>query len=231
VKRNKQGKIDRSGQGPPRSEGVPPAGAAAAVDPNARRRLVVIVVVVLLIVGVCAVLFFATMARGANPVLVMETSMGTVKIELYERDAPITVKNFLAYVNEKHYDGTIFHRVIPDFMTQGGGFLPGMKERRPSRNPIRNESYNGLRNERGTLAMARTNDPDSASDQFFINVKHNDFLDREKAKDRVGYAVFGRVLEGMEVVDRIRAVPTRTQGPHENVPIEDVLILSIRRVD
>jgi cyclophilin family peptidyl-prolyl cis-trans isomerase len=161
-----------------------------------------------------------------NPVVVMETSMGTIKIELYEKKAPRTVKNFLDYVDEKHYDGTIFHRVIPDFMIQGGGMTPNMKEK-PTRAPIGNESNNGLKNERGTIAMARTDEPDSATSQFFINVKNNNFLDRDKARDGHGYCVFGKVIEGMDVVDKIRFVPTG----RGDVPQEDVLIKSVRRVD
>ncbi len=165
-----------------------------------------------------------------NPVLVMETSMGTVKIELYQSRAPITVKNFLAYVDDKHYDGTIFHRVIDNFMIQGGGFSPEMKEKR-TKAPIRNESNNGLTNDRGTLAMARTDEPNSATSQFFINVKDNGFLNRREAPDGVGYAVFGEVIDGMDVVDEIRFVPTRTLGGHENVPVKPVTIKSIRRVE
>ncbi|MCI0381227.1 MAG: peptidyl-prolyl cis-trans isomerase [Gemmataceae bacterium] len=160
----------------------------------------------------------------------METSMGEIKIVLFLDKAPITVKNFLAYVDEKFYDGTIFHRVISDFMIQGGGFLPGMKEKREGRT-IKNESNNGLRNERGALAMARKDDPHSASAQFFINVKDNPGLDRDRAGDGVGYAVFGKVLDGLDVVDEIRAVKTGTVGRHGDVPVDDVLIKSVRRVE
>src|SRR6516162_4004178 len=165
-----------------------------------------------------------------NPVVVMETSKGTIKIELFADKAPITVKNFLSYVDDKFYDGTIFHRVISDFMIQGGGFLPGMKEK-PSKAPIKNESSNGLANTRGTLAMARTNAPDSATAQFFINVKDNPGLDRRNARDGVGYAVFGKVIEGMDVVDKIRGVDTGRVGGHDDVPETDVIIKSIRRVE
>jgi cyclophilin family peptidyl-prolyl cis-trans isomerase len=173
---------------------------------------------------------------GPNPVVVIDTSMGTIKAELYPERAPITVKNFLRYVDEQHYDGTIFHRVIPKFMIQGGGFEPGglqKDDEKQTRQGIRNESDNGLLNERGTLAMARTSDPNSATAQFFINVKDNRFLDRERAQDHVGYCVFGKVIEGMAVVDKIRRVETHTvktpRGEHEDVPVEDVLIKSIRR--
>lgn len=176
-------------------------------------------------------------ARAANPVVVMETSMGTVKIELFEDKSPVTVKNFLGYVDDKFYDGTIFHRVMAkensdrDFMVQGGGFEPGMKQK-PTKAAIKNEAGNGVTNARGTLAMARTNDPDSATAQFFINVADNTFLDRRDNTARgAGYAVFGKVIEGMDVVDKIKAVKTATKGGHGNVPVEDVIIKSIRRAD
>jgi cyclophilin family peptidyl-prolyl cis-trans isomerase len=169
---------------------------------------------------------------GPNPQVVIETSEGPITVELFEHEAPITVANFLKYVDKEHYDGTIFHRVMANFMIQGGGFEPGMKEKLPrsTRAGIKNEAGNGLKNERGTLAMARTGDPDSATDQFFINLKYNDFLDRANARDRVGYAVFGKVIRGMDVVDKIAAVDTADRGPHESVPIRDVLIKSVRRV-
>ena len=169
-------------------------------------------------------------SSAPNPVVVIETSMGTIKAELYEDKAPITVKNFLRYVDDQFYDGTIFHRVIADFMIQGGGFdsaqAVAKNDEKQTRGSIRNESYNDLANERGTLAMARTSVPDSATAQFFINVKDNDFLDRARAKDKVGYAVFGRVTEGMAVEDKIRNVATEN-----DVPKEDVIIKSIRRAD
>jgi cyclophilin family peptidyl-prolyl cis-trans isomerase len=162
---------------------------------------------------------------GRPVVVVMDTSKGKVTMELYPDKAPITVANFLNYVDKKHYDGTIFHRVIPTFMVQGGGMVPGMREKSTDA-PIRNEASNGLKNLRGTLAMARTNVPDSATSQFFINVVDNAFLDRANAQDRVGYAVFGKVIDGMDVVDEIRFVPTRS-----DVPVTDILIKSIRRVE
>ncbi|MDW8223773.1 MAG: peptidylprolyl isomerase [Gemmatales bacterium] len=163
-----------------------------------------------------------------NPVIVMETSLGTIRIELFADKAPITVKNFLQYVDDRFYDGLIFHRVIKNFMIQGGGFEPGMKPKK-TRPPIRNESANGLSNLRGTIAMARTPDPDSATSQFFITVRDNTFLDRAQAKDGVGYCVFGRVLEGMEVVDKISLVRTTSRAGHNDVPVEDVIIKSVRR--
>jgi peptidyl-prolyl cis-trans isomerase B (cyclophilin B) len=162
-----------------------------------------------------------------NPVVVMETSAGTIKIELDARNAPISTKNFLTYVEDKFYDGTVFHRVIKDFMIQGGGFEPGMKQKK-TRDPIKNEAGNGMRNVRGTIAMARTSDPDSATAQFFINTVDNKALDRENAGDGVGYAVFGKVIDGMDVVDKIREVKTGNRGPHGNVPVDDVVIKSVR---
>jgi cyclophilin family peptidyl-prolyl cis-trans isomerase len=178
-------------------------------------------------------------ARAANPVVVMETSLGTVKIELFEDKAPVTVKNFLGYVADKHYDGTIFHRVIgkenagDDFMIQGGGFEPGMKQKK-TKDPIKNEADNGLSNQRGTIAMARTRVADSATSQFFINVGDNSKrLDKEHVEDKVGYCVFGRVIEGMDVVDKIKGVRTYTLNPNTpmkmgDVPVEDVVIKSVR---
>jgi len=161
------------------------------------------------------------------PQVLMETSMGPVTIELWEDLAPITVKNFLDYVDEKYYDGLIFHRVISDFMIQGGGFEPGAKREKKSRPPIKNESGNGLANNRGTLAMARTDNPNSATSQFFISVKDNGFLNKLHAPDGVGYAVFGRVIDGMDVVDKIKEVDTN----NEDRPLKDVLIKCIRRGD
>lgn len=158
--------------------------------------------------------------------VLMSTSMGNIKIELYEKDAPETVKNFLTYVNDKFYDGTIFHRVIPGFMIQGGGFTATM-EQKPTKPPIKNEAGNGLKNDTGTIAMARTSVPDSATSQFFINVKDNDFLNRDKAQDGVGYAVFGKVIEGMDVVRKIEQVPTGRRGMHADVPLEPVVIQSV----
>ncbi len=163
-------------------------------------------------------------AADKNPIVVVDTSLGSFKVELNPDKAPKTVKNFLGYVDDKFYDGTLFHRVIPSFMIQGGGMEPGMKEKK-TKEPIKNESGNGLSNARGTIAMARTNDLDSATSQFFINVVDNDRLDQLK------YCVFGKVIEGMDVVDKIRKVETANQGGHEAVPKEDVVIKSIRRVE
>jgi cyclophilin family peptidyl-prolyl cis-trans isomerase len=166
-------------------------------------------------------------ARAANPVVVVETSMGNIEIELFEDKAPVTVKNFLQYAADKHYDGTVFHRVISDFMVQGGGFEPGMKEKK-TRDPIKNESSNGLSNLKGTVAMARTGEPNSATAQWYINVKDNTFLDRAKARDGVGYCVFGRIIKGMDVVDKIKEVETDTVKGFENVPTKDVIIKSVK---
>ncbi len=177
------------------------------------------------------VTFMATLgvgsAQAANPVVVMETSLGKITIELFPEKAPVTVKNFLKYVEDKHYDGTIFHRVISNFMIQGGGMSPSMEEKK-TRDPIKNESTNGLKNDRGTIAMARTNQPHSATSQFFINVKDNNFLNQEIARDGVGYCVFGKVIEGMDVVDKIRDVKTGNKGPHSDVPLEPVKIISVK---
>jgi cyclophilin family peptidyl-prolyl cis-trans isomerase len=173
-------------------------------------------------------------ARAANPVVAVETNVGTFEIELFEDKAPITVKNFLKYVEDKHYDGTIFHRVIPTFMIQGGGFEPGMKEKK-TRDPIKNESSNGLSNLKYTIAMARlgrdvgnVKAADSATAQFFINVKDNTFLDKAKAADGAGYCVFGRVIKGTDVVDKIKAVETDTIKGFDDVPTKDVVIKSVK---
>jgi cyclophilin family peptidyl-prolyl cis-trans isomerase len=171
-----------------------------------------------------------SMAAEKNPVVVMETSMGNVKIELDQAKAPISVKNFLSYVDDKFYDGTIFHRVISNFMIQGGGFTADMQQK-PTKAQIKNEAGNGLGNKRGTLAMARTMVVDSASSQFFINVVDNDFLDyRDNSPQGFGYAVFGKVIEGMEVVDKIKGVKTGYKTGFQDVPVETVEIKSIKRV-
>jgi peptidyl-prolyl cis-trans isomerase A (cyclophilin A) len=165
-------------------------------------------------------------AQPSAPRVVLSTSEGDITLELNAAKAPKTVENFLAYVKSGHYDGTIFHRVIDGFMIQGGGFTPDMKQK-PTKAPIALESKNGLKNERGTIAMARTSVPDSATSQFFINVVDNPRLDYPNP-DGHGYAVFGRVVAGMDVVDRIRAVPTTSVAGHQNVPAKPVLIRSAR---
>jgi peptidyl-prolyl cis-trans isomerase B (cyclophilin B) len=169
-------------------------------------------------------------AKG-NPKVVLETSQGKMVIELFADKAPETVQNFLAYVDAKFYDDTIFHRVIPNFMIQGGGFTADMKQK-SNGDPIKNEADNGLENQRGTLAMARTSDPHSATGQFFVNSVDNDFLNfKSKTPQGWGYAVFGKVVEGMEVVDAISAVKTKTQGMYQDVPDEAVVIQSARRLE
>ena len=186
---------------------------------------------------IVSALLAATVAVGAQsgpapaapamtgPVVTLETTLGDIRIALDEAKAPVTVKNFLAYVRAGHYDGTIFHRVIPNFMIQGGGMDASMAEK-PGRAPIRNEAANKLRNDRGTVAMARTADPNSATAQFFVNVKNNASLDY--GVGGAGYAVFGTVIAGMDVVDRIVAVPTTTRGGHQNVPITPIFIKRAR---
>lgn len=165
----------------------------------------------------------------SNPVVVMETSKGAVEIELWKDKAPVTVKNFLRYVDEKFYDGTVFHRIIPNFMIQGGGFTSDMKKKKTNP-PIENEAKSDVKNVRGTIAMARTNVINSATAQFFINVVDSKFLDHKDETPRgFGYAVFGKVIKGMGVVDEIRKVKTTTKGPYRDIPAEEVKIKSIRR--
>ena len=160
----------------------------------------------------------------------IETSMGTISLELDDAKAPETVANFVQYAKDGHYDGTIFHRVIDGFMIQGGGFTKDMNQK-PTRQPIRNEAMNGLKNSRGTIAMARTMIVDSATCQFFINTVDNDFLNYQNSSPQgFGYCVFGHVIEGMDVVDKIEKVPTAGRGGHQDVPVEPVIILKAYRV-
>jgi len=169
--------------------------------------------------------------KGVEMKVVIDTSMGKITAELYPDKAPATVSNLLAYVDGKFYDETIFHRVIEGFMIQGGGFTKSM-DQKPTKAPVKNEADNGLSNTRGTLAMARTSVPDSATSQFFINHRDNRNLDfTAKTAQGWGYCVFGKVVEGMDVVDAIAKVPTGFSGPHQNVPSEPVVIRSIRRAD
>jgi peptidyl-prolyl cis-trans isomerase A (cyclophilin A)/peptidyl-prolyl cis-trans isomerase B (cyclophilin B) len=185
----------------------------------------------LMLAGLAALSVFATTVRAANPQVELDTSAGKIKIELYPDAAPKTVENFLAYVRAKQYDGTQFHRVIPGFMIQGGGYTADFAEK-PTRAPVRNEaeqsSKAGLRNGAGTIAMARTGDPHSATAQFFINVADNKFLDfREATPQGYGYTVFGKVVAGMDVVQKIAKTPTSAGGPFpKDVPTERVLIKS-----
>lgn len=160
----------------------------------------------------------------SNPQVELQTSKGKIVLELNAEKAPVTTKNFLSYVESGHYDGTIFHRVIDGFMIQGGGFAAGMKEKNTNA-PIQNEAQNGLKNDKYTIAMARTSEPHSASAQFFINVKNNDFLNHTNPTPQGwGYAVFGKVVEGTDVVDAIKGVATGNKGFHQDVPLEDVVI-------
>jgi cyclophilin family peptidyl-prolyl cis-trans isomerase len=158
--------------------------------------------------------------------LKFKTSKGEFTVELFTAEAPISSENFLAYADSGHFDGTVFHRVIPGFMIQGGGMTADMKQK-PTRDPIANEAKNGLKNTRGTLSMARTNDINSATSQFFVNVADNDFLDNRAGS--YGYAVFGKVTAGMDVVDAIVAVKTGNKGGHQDVPVEPVVIESVTR--
>jgi len=167
-------------------------------------------------------------SKGDGPVVLISTNQGDIKVKLNKAEAPISVENFLGYVNDGYYDGIIFHRVIPNFMVQTGGFTPDMKQRAP-KGPIKNEANNGLRNSRGTLSMARTSDVDSATSQFFINVNDNKFLDNGERD--FGYAVFGEVIEGMDVVDKIAAVQTKTSGQFRDVPQETIIINSAKVVE
>lgn len=169
----------------------------------------------------------ASAATASNPEVVLETTAGDIRLELYEGDAPRTVENFLTYVDEGFYSGTIFHRVIPDFVIQGGGFTADL-ERRATRDPIVNEADNGLRNRRGTLSMARTSEPDSATSQFFVNLSDNAFLDH--GERGFGYAVFARVVDGMGVVERIAGAETSRRNGMADVPVEPVVIEAARRV-
>jgi len=178
--------------------------------------------------------FFAVTAltlQAANPQVLLKTNKGDITIELFQDKAPISVKNFLSYADEKFFDGTIFHRVIKGFMVQGGGMTADMHEK-SAKSPIKNEAANGLKNKRGTLAMARTPEIDSATCQFFINLVDNAFLDHKSNNpEEFGYAVFGKVAAGMDVVDVIAGVATGSKGGHQDVPREPVTILSVTRLE
>ncbi len=179
---------------------------------------------VLLALLTAAALPTAAWSQAAAPRVKLATSAGDIVLQLEPAKAPKTVANFLQDVQDKHYDGTVFHRVIDGFMIQGGGFTPDLRQK-PTRAPVPLEADNGLKNDRGTIAMARTSDPNSATAQFFINVKNNDMLNAPNP-DGHGYTVFGKVVSGMDVVDKIRAVPTGAQGPMRDVPVEPVVIRS-----
>jgi cyclophilin family peptidyl-prolyl cis-trans isomerase len=188
------------------------------------RKLSEILLSLLLVVLVCAT------SAQAGTLVVIDTTYGEIRLELDEQKAPLSVKNFLAYADKGHYDGTIFHRVIKDFMIQGGGMTADLAPK-PTDAPVKNEAANGLKNKRGTIAMARTNVIDSATSQFFINTKDNVFLDhRDTSMQGYGYAVFGKVVAGMEVVDKIGNAPTGMRSRFQDVPVETVTIKNVRRV-
>ncbi|GFO67453.1 peptidyl-prolyl cis-trans isomerase [Geomonas limicola] len=182
-------------------------------------------VVCLLVLGLC--LAGTAFAGEKNPVLVIETSLGNMKIELFQKEAPISTQNFLDYATSGFYNGTVFHRVIPGFMIQGGGLTANMMPKGANKPPIKNEAGNGLKNDRGTLAMARTGAPDSATSQFFINVVNNNGLNRP-SPDGFGYAVFGKVLEGMDVADKIVNTPSGVKNGFPNAPLTPVVIKSVK---
>ena len=173
-----------------------------------------------------APLAHAAPAPSADPIVELKTSLGTITLQLDAQHAPLSTANFLDYVNKKFYDGTIFHRVIPGFMVQGGGFTADMTEK-PTAAPIHNESTNGLLNVVGTISMARTADPDSATSQFFLNLVDNGALDPSPGNP--GYAVFGKIIGGMDVLSKIGQVPTTTKGEYENVPVDPVILISARQ--
>jgi len=181
---------------------------------------------------VLILLFWVTVTPAlAKELVVIETNKGEIKVELDEVKAPISVKNFLAYADSGYYKGTIFHRVIKDFMIQGGGLNEDLQPKPPSKAPIKNEAGNGLKNVRGTIAMARTGIVDSATSQFFINLVNNDFLDhKDESSSGFGYAVFGKVVSGMDVVDKIGNDPTGMRNRFRDVPVDTVIIKEVRRV-
>ncbi len=191
-------------------------------------RLKILATAVVLSACVATGVLAADDKAAKNPTVLIKTSMGDITVELNAEKAPISTKNFVEYTKAGFYDGTIFHRVIPNFMIQGGGMDANLKPKPGQRAPIKNEADNGLKNTRGTLAMARTNAPDSATAQFFINVKDNAFLNhKNKTPQGYGYAVFGKVTEGMDVVDRIKEVPTGNRDMYQDVPTKTVTIESV----
>jgi len=191
---------------------------------NLSKRTVITALIVVLFLGSTLISLASMFSKDdgeMKEIVVFETTMGVIELELNREKAPVTVANFVQYVEEGFFNGTVFHRVIPEFMIQGGGFLPNMTQKTTG-DPIELESDNGLKNDRGTIAMARTSDPDSATSQFFINLIDNDFLNRRSGVD--GYAVFGEVVTGMDVVDKIGAVRTGSKGPYQDWPVRDVVI-------
>ena len=191
-------------------------------------NLLLAIVLCVLAISFAGVGSLCAQEKAGNPMVLVKTSMGSFKIELFEKEAPITVKNFLNYVDKKFYDGTIFHRVMPGFVIQGGGFDKNMMQK-STLGSIKNEAKNGLKNLRGTLSMARTNDINSATSQFFINLKNNASLDHV-SEAQFGYAVFGKIAQGMEVIDKIAGVTTGNKGPHQNVPVKPIIIESMTRI-
>jgi cyclophilin family peptidyl-prolyl cis-trans isomerase len=209
-------------------EGLYKVDLVLLIQKQWRKNMKAMMISILIVLGV-SLTAGAADKPAANPKVVLDTSKGKIVLELYLQKAPETVVNFLGYVDAKFYDGTIFHRVIPKFMIQGGGFLPLMK-RKPGKGPIKNEADKGLKNDRGTIAMARTGDPHSASAQFFINTVNNSFLNhKNKTQQGWGYAAFGRVIKGMDVVDIISAVKTTKRVGYPDVPDVPVVIKSARR--
>ena len=191
-------------------------------------NLLLAIVLCVLAISFAGVGSLCAQEKAGNPMVLVKTSMGSFKIELFVKEAPVTVKNFLNYVDKKFYDGTIFHRVMPGFVIQGGGFDKNMMKK-STLAPIQNEAKNGLKNLRGTLSMARTNDINSATSQFFVNLKNNAVLDHV-SEAQFGYAVFGKVVQGMDVVDKIAAVTTGNKGQHQNVPVKPIIIESMTSV-
>jgi len=191
---------------------------------NMNRRAICISLFAIILIGGFAMTADAKDEKATNPVVEMKTNMGVIKIELYPDKAPKSVENLLWYIEKRFYENLVFHRVIPNFMIQGGGFTKDMSKKEPNA-PIINEATNGLGNDRGTLAMARTMEINSATCQFFINLKDNDFLNhKDKTSRGYGYAVFGKIIEGLEVMDKIAEVKTTTKGGYENVPSSPVII-------
>jgi len=190
-------------------------------------KLTSLLTLAILIIAMTTMAFPNPQSKEDTTTVVMTTNLGAITILLFEKEAPISVKNFLAYVDSGFYSGLTFHRVIPGFMVQGGGFMKNLTKRQTILPPIKNESDNGMKNERGTLSMARTSDPHSATSQFFISVADNASLDISARG--WGYAVFGKVIEGMDVVDKIVAVQTETRGPMKDVPVDPVIIISVKR--
>jgi len=190
-------------------------------------KLTSLLTLAILIIAMTTMAFPNPQSKEDTTTVVMTTNLGAITILLFEKEAPISVENFLAYVDSGFYSGLTFHRVIPGFMVQGGGFMKNLTKRQTILPPIKNESDNGMKNERGTLSMARTSDPHSATSQFFISVADNASLDISARG--WGYAVFGKVIEGMDVVDKIVAIQTETRGPMKDVPVDPVIIISVKR--